>query len=192
MGFLVPALLLLGVAGCLTSNFVGTGRGSEVGRSLRTARAFMGGVPTGSPSPIPDAPAPDAKHYLTGNAMYPPWPAGMEEAMFGMGCFWCSENLFMKIQGVYSSQVGYAGGSIPNPSYREVCTGGTKHNEMVRVIFDPKVVSYASLLKVFWERHDPTTPNQQGNDVGTQYRSGIYYYSENQRKLAEASKTKFE
>uniref|UniRef100_A0A7S2LYH6 peptide-methionine (S)-S-oxide reductase n=1 Tax=Zooxanthella nutricula TaxID=1333877 RepID=A0A7S2LYH6_9DINO len=123
--------------------------------------------------------------------MYPPWPAGMEEAMFGMGCFWCSENLYMKMPGVFSSQVGYAGGEIPNPSYRDVCSGATGHNEVVRVVFDPKVVCYAELLRVFWERHDPTTPNQQGNDRGTQYRSGIYYYSDEQRRVAEESKAAF-
>lgn len=111
--------------------------------------------------------------------------------MFGMGCFWCSENLYMKMPGVWSTQVGYAGGGIKNPSYRDVSTGMTMHNEVVRVIYDPKVVSYADLLKVFWERHDPTTPNQQGNDVGTQYRSGIYYYTEEQRQMAEKTKAAF-
>jgi len=115
----------------------------------------------------------------------------MEEAMFGMGCFWCSENIYMRMEGVYSTQVGYAGGKINNPSYRDVCTGMTEHNEVVRIVYDPKVVSYAELLKPFWERHDPTTPNQQGNDVGTQYRSGIYYYSEAQKAIAEKSKEVF-
>jgi len=111
--------------------------------------------------------------------------------MFGMGCFWCSENLYMKMDGVYSTQVGYAGGGIPNPSYRDVCSGMTGHNEVVRVVYDPKVVSYEALLKVFWERHDPTTLNQQGNDVGTQYRSGIYYYNEAQKEAAEKTKAAY-
>jgi len=112
--------------------------------------------------------------------------------MFGMGCFWCSENLYMKMEGVYSTQVGYAGGEILNPSYEEVCTGMSGHNEVVRVVFDPSVVSYSDLLKIFWERHDPTTKDQQGGDRGTQYRSGIYYYSEEQKKVAEASKAVYE
>eukprot|EP00933_Yihiella_yeosuensis_P037498 TRINITY_DN31459_c0_g1_i1.p1 TRINITY_DN31459_c0_g1~~TRINITY_DN31459_c0_g1_i1.p1 ORF type:complete len:214 (+),score=34.01 TRINITY_DN31459_c0_g1_i1:222-863(+) len=153
---------------------------------------FFGGAPTGSPNPIKDAPAKDSKHFLTGNTMYPPWPAGMEEAMFGMGCFWCSENLYMKMPGIYSTQVGYAGGKIENPSYSDVCTGASEHNEVVRVVYDPSVVSYGDLLKVFWERHNPTTLNQQGNDRGTQYRSGIYYYSEEQRKAAEETKERYE
>lgn len=147
--------------------------------------------PKGSKQPIKDAPAKDSKHFVTGNAMYPPWPAGLEEAMFGMGCFWCSENLYMKMEGVYSTQVGYVGGSIPNPSYDDVCTGASGHNEVVRIVFDPKVVSYAELLKVFWERHDPTTRNQQGGDRGTQYRSGIYYYNMKQKLVAEESEARF-
>eukprot|EP00913_Durusdinium_trenchii_P018021 g16934.t1 len=108
--------------------------------------------------------------------------------MFGMGCFWCSENIFMRIPGVYSTQVGYAGGEIENPSYQDVCTGQTNHNE---VIYDPEKVSYSQLLKYFWEKHDPTTLNQQGNDFGTQYRSGIYYYNTRQRDLAEATKERY-
>lgn len=115
----------------------------------------------------------------------------MEEAMLGMGCFWCSENLYMKMPGVHSTQVGYAGGNIPNPSYGDVCTGASGHNEVVRIVFDPKEVSYVELLKIFWERHDPTTLNQQGNDRGTQYRSGIYYYNEAQREAAEATKARY-
>lgn len=112
--------------------------------------------------------------------------------MFGMGCFWCSENIFMRIEGVYSTQVGYAGGDIPNPSYEDCCTGQSGHNEVVRVVFDPKVVSYEELLKKFWEKHDPTTLNQQGNDRGTQYRSGIYYYSEAQKAIAESTKAAYD
>lgn len=112
--------------------------------------------------------------------------------MLGMGCFWCSENIFMRIEGVYSTQVGYAGGDIPNPSYDDCCTGQSGHNEVVRVVFDPKVVSYEELLKKFWEKHDPTTLNQQGNDRGTQYRSGIYYYSEAQKAIAESTKAAYD
>lgn len=131
-------------------------------------------------------------HFITGGKMYPPWPEGMEQAMFGMGCFWCSENLYMKMKGVYSTQVGYAGGKNKNPNYDDCCTGQSGHVEAVRVIYDPKVVSYAELLKVFWERHDPTTLNQQGGDRGTQYRSGIYYYSPEQLAVAEKTRAKFQ
>jgi len=186
---LVPMAIILSVGALLGEGFIGATKGA--GRSLGTARSFFG-APTGSERPIPDAPAPGAKHYITGNTMYPPWPAGLEVAMFGMGCFWCSENLYMKMPGVYSSQVGYAGGQIPNPSYRDVCSGQTGHNEVVRVVFDPKVVSYVDLLKVFWERHNPTTLNRQGNDMGTQYRSGIYYYSDSQREIAEKTKAAYQ
>jgi len=112
--------------------------------------------------------------------------------MFGMGCFWCSENIYMRLEGVYSTQVGYAGGLIKNPSYEDLCTGMTGHNEVVRIVYDPKVISYVDLLKLFWERHDPTTLNAQGNDRGTQYRSGIYYYSEEQKAQAEKSKDVYE
>lgn len=112
--------------------------------------------------------------------------------MFGMGCFWCSENLYMKMPGVHSTQVGYAGGDIPNPSYGDVCTGASGHNEVVRIVFDPKEISYVELLKVFWERHDPTTLNQQGNDRGTQYRSGFYYFDDEQKVLIENSKAAYE
>lgn len=184
-------LLTLATTALLSRSFVGA---PSQTRDSRTARAFFGGLfgtPTGSPTPIRDAPSENAKHYLTNGAMYPPWPAGMQEAMFGMGCFWCSENMFMRVPGVYSTQVGYAGGDIENPSYQDVCTGATKHNEVVRVIYDPEKVSYSQLLKYFWEKHDPTTLNQQGNDFGTQYRSGIYYYTERQRELAEATKERY-
>uniref|UniRef100_A0A7S4RAL5 peptide-methionine (S)-S-oxide reductase n=1 Tax=Alexandrium monilatum TaxID=311494 RepID=A0A7S4RAL5_9DINO len=187
-----PPLLLLGLGGLLARSFIGSSPAADRTRELRTGRAFFGGAPTGSEAPIPDAPAADAKHFVKGTQMYPPWPAGMEEAMFGMGCFWCSENIYMKMEGVFSTQVGYAGGSIPNPSYRDVCSGASNHNEVVRVVYDPKAISYAELLKVFWERHDPTTLNQQGNDRGTQYRSGIYYYTEEQRKIAEETKAAYQ
>ena len=133
-----------------------------------------------------------AKHVVLGTSMEPPWPAGSQVAMFGLGCFWGAEKLFWKAKGVISTQVGYAAGHTPNPTYREVCSGMTGHNEVVRVVFDPKVVSYDTLLKVFWENHNPTQGMRQGNDVGTQYRSGIYYYSEAQRRVAEASREAFQ
>lgn len=127
-----------------------------------------------------------ARHYVNGNPLQPPYPDGLEMAMFGLGCFWGAERKFWQQNGVFTTAVGYAAGITPNPTYREVCTGMTGHNEVVRVVFDPKVISYETLLKVFWESHDPTQGMRQGNDVGTQYRSGIYVYSENQRKIAEA------
>ena len=124
---------------------------------------------------------------LHGAPLEPPFPAGLEEAVFGMGCFWGVERKFWKLQGVYTTSVGYAGGTTEHPNYREVCGGRTNHAEVVRVIFDPKKVSYSDLLKTFWENHDPTQGNRQGNDVGTQYRSVIYTYSDEQRLAAEAS-----
>lgn len=133
-----------------------------------------------------------SSHYVNGNPLKPPYPDGMEIAMFGMGCFWGAERKFWQLQGVFSTAVGYASGITPNPSYKEVCTGMTGHNEVVRVVFDPKVISYQDLLKVFWENHDPTQGMRQGNDVGTQYRSGIYVYSEAQRQLAEASRDAYQ
>jgi peptide-methionine (S)-S-oxide reductase len=128
-----------------------------------------------------------ANHYVNGNPLKPPFPDGMETALFGMGCFWGAERKFWQLNGVFSTSVGYAAGFTPNPTYQEVCTGMTGHNEVVLVVFDPKVISYSELLKVFWENHNPTQGMRQGNDVGTQYRSGIYVYSEDQKKLAEAS-----
>jgi peptide-methionine (S)-S-oxide reductase len=135
--------------------------------------------------PVPE------KHYVNGNRMTEPFPPGLEMAMFGLGCFWGAERVFWNIPGVYSTQVGYAAGFTPNATYKEVCTGQTGHNEVVRVVFDPKVVSYDTLLKKFWESHNPTQGMRQGNDVGTQYRSGIYTYSSEQRKAAEASKAAY-
>jgi peptide-methionine (S)-S-oxide reductase len=133
-----------------------------------------------------------AEHFVNGNPLKPPYPDGLEIAMFGMGCFWGAERKFWKLNGVFSTAVGYAAGITPNPTYKEVCTGMTGHNEVVRVVFDPKVVSYEALLRVFWENHNPTQGMRQGNDVGTQYRSGIYVYSESQRKLAEASRDAYQ
>jgi peptide-methionine (S)-S-oxide reductase len=127
-------------------------------------------------------------HYVNGNPLLPPYPDGMEIAMFGMGCFWGAERIFWQQEGVFTTAVGYAAGITPNPTYEEVCTGRTGHNEVVRVVFDPKAISYETLLKVFWENHNPTQGMRQGNDVGTQYRSGIYVYSDSQRHLAETSR----
>ena len=136
--------------------------------------------------PVPDA------HFVNGHHLQPPFPAGLETAMFGLGCFWGAEKKFWQVPGVYSTAVGYAAGVTPNPTYREVCTGMTGHNEAVLVVFDPKVVSYASLLRVFWENHDPTQGMRQGNDVGTQYRSGIYVANDAQRAAAESSRDMYQ
>lgn len=136
--------------------------------------------------PVPD------KHYVNGNPLKPPYPNGLEMAMFGMGCFWGAERKFWQLDGVFATAVGYAAGSTPNPTYQEVCSGMTGHNEVVLVVFDPKVISYETLLKVFWENHNPTQGMRQGNDAGTQYRSGIYAYSQNQKQLALASQDAYQ
>ncbi|MCA9590000.1 MAG: peptide-methionine (S)-S-oxide reductase MsrA, partial [Myxococcales bacterium] len=130
-------------------------------------------------------------HAVLGTAMEPPWE-GSELALFGFGCFWGAERKMWQAPGVISTQVGYAGGFTPNPTYREVCSGKTGHNEVVRVAFDPKATSFEALLKVFWENHDPTQGMRQGNDTGTQYRSGVYVYTPKQREIAEASRAAFE
>ncbi len=132
-----------------------------------------------------------ATHFVNGAPMQPPFP-GMTLALFGMGCFWGAERKFWSMPGVYSTAVGYAGGHTPNPTYREVCSGRTGHNEVVRVAFDPKIITYEALLRTFWEGHDPTQGMRQGNDAGTQYRSGIYWYGEAQRSAAEASRTAYQ
>jgi peptide-methionine (S)-S-oxide reductase len=131
-------------------------------------------------------------HFVNRHRLEAPFPEGLERAMFGMGCFWGAEKKFWQQPGVYSTAVGYAAGHTPNPTYREVCTGMTGHNEAVLVVFDPRQIRYDELLKVFWENHDPTQGMRQGNDVGTQYRSGIYYFDEEQRRLAEASRSAFQ
>lgn len=139
-----------------------------------------------------NTPIPTAKtHFVYGTPLLAEVPAGMEEAMFGMGCFWGVERMFWKLDGVQSTMVGYAAGYTPNPTYEEVCTGKTGHNEVVRVVYDPSVISYDELLRVFWEGHDPTQGMRQGNDRGTQYRSGIYTYSAAQKDAAEVSKVAF-
>ena len=131
-------------------------------------------------------------HHVLGTRLNPPFPAGLEQAMFGMGCFWGAERKFWKLKGVYSTAVGYAAGFTPNATYREVCSGATGHAEVVLVVYDPKQMSYTDLLKVFWENHDPTQGMRQGNDIGTQYRSGIYYYGDAQREAAERSREAFQ
>ncbi|NJL98173.1 MAG: peptide-methionine (S)-S-oxide reductase MsrA [Synechococcaceae cyanobacterium SM2_3_2] len=133
-----------------------------------------------------------AQHFVNGNPLQPPFPDGMETALFGMGCFWGAERKFWETAGVFTTAVGYAAGLTPNPTYREVCSGMTGHNEVVLVVFDPQVISYDGILKVFWENHDPTQGMRQGNDRGTQYRSGIYTYSDLQNTGAEDSKRAFQ
>ncbi len=132
------------------------------------------------------------RHFVNGQPLQPPFPDGLETAMFGLGCFWGAERAFWRVDGVYTTAVGYAGGFTPNPTYEEVCTGLTGHNEVVLVVFDPKVVSYERLLKVFWEAHDPTQGMRQGNDVGTQYRSGIYTVWPAQKAAALASREAYQ
>ena len=132
--------------------------------------------------PVPE------RHFVNGARLEPPFPDGLEQAVFGMGCFWGAEKKFWQLPGVYSTAVGYAAGFTPNPTYREVCSGMTGHNEVVLVVFDPRKVSYDTVLKTFWENHDPTQGMRQGNDVGTQYRSGIYYFNDAQRAAAERSR----
>jgi peptide-methionine (S)-S-oxide reductase len=132
------------------------------------------------------------RHYVNGHPIVPPFPAGHELALFGLGCFWGAERKFWQVPGVFATAVGYAAGSTPNPTYEEVCTGRTGHGEVVRVVFDPKVVSYEALLKVFFESHDPTQGMRQGNDVGTQYRSGIYTYGAQQAELAEQARDAYQ
>jgi peptide-methionine (S)-S-oxide reductase len=131
-------------------------------------------------------------HAVNGHRIQPPFPEGLETAVFGMGCFWGAERLFWQTEGVYSTAVGYAGGYTPFPTYEETCTAQTGHAEVVLVVYDPTKVSYEQLLKVFWEGHDPTTAMRQGNDIGTQYRSAIYYTSPEQKAAAEASREMFE
>ena len=136
--------------------------------------------------PVPEA------HFVNGARLQPPFPDGLERAVFGLGCFWGAEKKFWQLSGVYTTAVGYSAGYTPNPTYREVCTGMTGHNEVVLVVFDPRRVSYDTLLKTFWESHDPTQGMRQGNDVGTQYRSGIYYVNDAQREAAERSREAYQ
>jgi peptide-methionine (S)-S-oxide reductase len=133
-----------------------------------------------------------ASHYVNGHPLKPPFPGGLELAMFGLGCFWGAERKFWQLDGVYTTAVGYAAGITPNPTYQEVCTGMTGHNEVVLVVYDPAVIAYDRLLKTFWESHNPTQGMRQGNDAGTQYRSGIYTYTAAQKQLAETSRSMYQ
>jgi peptide-methionine (S)-S-oxide reductase len=132
------------------------------------------------------------QHYVNGHPLAGPYPAGLEQAQFGLGCFWGAERKFWEAPGVWTTAVGYSGGHTPNPTYEEVCSGQTGHTEAVLVVYDPKVTSYEALLKLFWESHDPTHGMRQGNDVGTQYRSAIYAYTPEQRRAAEASRDSYQ
>jgi len=142
----------------------------------------------GRNSEIPTA----EKHFVNGRPLKGPFPNECEHIILGMGCFWGVERLFWGLEGVWVTSVGYAAGMVPNPTYQEVCTGQTGHNEVVRVTFDPSIIAFSTLLKVFWENHDPTQGMRQGNDIGTQYRSGIYVLSPEQKKIAENSKSEYE
>lgn len=155
----------------------------------------MFGYRKNSEMPTPDSALPGRavpvkvreRHYVNDHPLQPPFPGNLQQAIFGLGCFWGAERKFWQVDGVYTTAAGYSAGYTPNPSYQEVCTGMTGHNEVVLVVFDPAIISYQQLLKVFWEAHNPTQGMRQGNDAGTQYRSGIYYFSDEQRKLAEQS-----
>ena len=152
-------------------------------RMPTTAEALPGRT---QPMPVPET------HFVSGARITPPFPDGMRLAQFGLGCFWGAERKFWQLPGVYSTAVGYSGGVTPNPTYEEVCSGRTGHTEAVLVVYDPKRVSYEELLRVFWEAHDPTQGMRQGNDVGTQYRSAIYWYDDEQKRAAEASRDRYE
>src|SRR6476620_6289958 len=152
------------------------------GKSMRIPAAADALPGRSTPMAVPEV------HYVNGHRIVPPFPDGLELAMFGLGCFWGAERKFWELKGVYSTAVGYAAGQTPNPTYREVCSGATGHAEVVLVVFDPNVVSYDELLRVFWESHNPTQGMRQGNDVGTQYRSGVYYFDDAQRVAAEHSR----
>ncbi|MDU9395738.1 peptide-methionine (S)-S-oxide reductase MsrA [Pseudomonas sp. zfem003] len=151
---------------------------------LPTATQALPGRET--PMPVPEA------HYVNGHPLQAPFPAGLEQAVFGLGCFWGAERRFWQQEGVWSTAVGYAGGHTPNPTYDEVCSGLTGHTEVVLVVFDPRVISYERLLAVFWEAHNPTQGMRQGNDIGTQYRSAIYCTSDAQLQAARASEARFQ
>ena len=142
----------------------------------------------GRPDPMP-APG---EHFVNGHAVTPPFPTGLERAVFGMGCFWGAERKFWEAPGVYSTAVGYAGGYTPNPTYREICSGRTGHTEVVLVVFDPGQTSFDAMLQIFWENHDPTQGMRQGNDAGTQYRSAVYTFSADQKRAADSTRAAFQ
>ena len=151
-------------------------------------------VPTAEnalPGRVETMPVPQA-HFVNGRPLVEPFPDGLERFVGGLGCFWGAERMFWQLDGVYTTAVGYAGGSTPNPTYEEVCSGGTGHTEVVLVMFDHRVITYRELLRTFWEGHDPTQGMRQGNDIGTQYRSAIYVFNDEQRQVAEASKARYE
>ncbi len=152
-------------------------------RMIRPEQALPGRDAT---MPVPD------EHFVNGHPLVPPFPAGLQQAVFGLGCFWGAERKFWQTRGVYTTAVGYAGGYTPNPTYKEVCSGLTGHTEAVLVVFDPAVVSFEALLTVFWESHDPTQGMRQGNDAGTQYRSAIYCVSDEQRRAVDVSRASFQ
>jgi peptide-methionine (S)-S-oxide reductase len=152
--------------------------------SIPDATSALPGRDTAMPVP--------AQHYVNGNPLQPPFPEHLEQAVFGMGCFWGVERIFWQLPGVYTTAVGYAAGVTPNPTYQEVCSGQTGHNEVVLVVYDPTQITYGALLKHFWEGHNPTQGMRQGNDMGTQYRSGIYTFNESQQTAAEASLQMFQ
>ncbi len=139
-----------------------------------------------TPMPVPD------RHFVNGRVMKPPFPDNTRRAMFGLGCFWGAERIFWEQHGVFTTAVGYAGGYTPNPTYQEVCTGQTGHNEVVQVVFEPSTITYEQLLALFWESHDPTQGMRQGNDVGTQYRSAIYTFDDEQAQVASASREAYQ
>lgn len=151
--------------------------------TMPTASEALPGRAT--PMPVPE------QHFVNGHSLAPPFPDGMRQALFGLGCFWGAERKFWELPGIHATAAGYAAGFTPNPTYEEVCTGRTGHTEVVLVIHDPARISYGQLLKTFWESHNPTEGMRQGNDVGTQYRSGIYWFDEQQRALAEKSRGVF-
>jgi peptide-methionine (S)-S-oxide reductase len=159
---------------------------------------FAAGHMTTLPTPAEALPGRDEKmavperHFVNGHPLQPPFPEGMEIALFGLGCFWGAERKFWETPGVYTTAVGYAAGFTPNPTYKEVCTGMTGHNEVVLVVYDPTLISYEGLLKIFWEAHNPTQGMRQGNDTGTQYRSGIYVYNDSQLAAASASREQYQ
>lgn len=142
----------------------------------------------GRAQPMPVA----ERHFVLGTPIAPPFPEGMELALLGLGCFWGAEQLFWRLDGVYTTAVGYSGGHTPNPTYEEVCSGMTGHNEVVRVVFDPAVIGFDEIMRAFWEGHDPTQGMRQGNDRGTQYRSGVYVHSDAQREVAEATRDAYQ